>query len=90
MRKNLLLAAVCLALPAPAPAADRDKALAVIDQAIKAHGGAGALAKTQVVVRSGRGTMHVGGQEVPFADEFSASLPGRLRLVVEVGPGKPT
>jgi hypothetical protein len=63
-------------------AGDRDKALAVVEQAIKAHGGADALNKAQTRSRTGRGELTLSGN-IPFKAEEIVSLPERCRTVLE-------
>jgi hypothetical protein len=82
---RLAAAAACaLAAAAPAAAGDRDDALAVIDQALQAHGGADAMAKAQSVTRTGAGTLFPGGKETPFTDEVSLNLPDQMRFALDV------
>jgi hypothetical protein len=72
----------------PAAAADRDAALAVIERAIQAHGGADALNKAQTAVRTSTGTMSLFGKDLAFTDEMTWKLPDRFRLTLEVGTGQ--
>jgi hypothetical protein len=72
----------------PLAAADRDTALAVIEQAIKAHGGADALNKAQTAVRTSSGTTSLFGKDLAFSDEMTWQLPDRFRLAIEVGTGQ--
>jgi hypothetical protein len=69
-------------------AADRDVALAILDQAIKAHGGTDALNRVQTGVRTSSGTIALYGKDLPFADEMIWQLPHRFRLNLEVGTGQ--
>ena len=64
-------------------AADQEDAAAIVDQAIKAHGGADALNKAQTMVRSGAGTMTTFDTTVPFTDEWIMKLPDKLRMAVD-------
>ncbi len=68
-------------------AADRDKALAVIEEAIKAHGGEEALAKALIATRTGKGAMTLFGKEAPFTEEFMVHFPDRFRLALDVEMG---
>jgi hypothetical protein len=77
MRTTLGLA-LALAAVATQPADDRETALAVVDAAIEAHGGADALARAQTVVLKAAGQITVAGKEIPFAEEYTAQLPGQL------------
>lgn len=79
-----LASAVLLTAPAPLPAGDREEALAVVEEAIKAHGGGDALAKAQTFVRKSAGQMVVAGQEMLFAEEYTAQLPQRVRRDIDV------
>lgn len=68
--------------PAARGAGDREKALAVVEQAIKAHGGADALNKAQTRSRNGRGELTLSGN-IAFKAEEIVSLPERCRTVLE-------
>jgi hypothetical protein len=86
--RTTLGAFLLLGLVAPLAAADQDAARAVIDRAIKAHGGADALNKAQTAVRTSTGTMTLFGKELTFSDEVTWQLPDHLRLVIDVGTGQ--
>jgi hypothetical protein len=77
-----------LVAAAPGYGADRDAALAVIDQAIKAQGGADVLTRAQTIVRSATGVLMTFGKETPFTEELSAQLPDRFRLVLDLRMGQ--
>jgi hypothetical protein len=66
-----------------AQAGDRDKALEVIEKAIKAHGGADALNKAQMRSRTGEGVVSLGG-ETRLTTEEIVHFPDRCRLVLEL------
>jgi hypothetical protein len=76
--------------PVGAGDADRDKATAVIERAIKAHGGADALNKAMLRSRSGKGVAVSGGGEVPFSTEETVRFPDRSRTVLEFGRARLT
>jgi hypothetical protein len=64
---------------------DRADALAIVDDAIKAHGGADVLAKAQGFTRKGTGSLlPFGPPGLPFTDELTVSLPDRSRHAVEI------
>jgi hypothetical protein len=87
MRRALRLAlALGLLYGAAGPlrADDRDRALALIERAIKAHGGAEALTKTQVSTRTSAGTQTQPGGDVSFTSEVTQRLPDRVRMEIEV------
>jgi hypothetical protein len=73
---------LALAVVPTAAAGEREDALAVVEQAIKAHGGADALNKTQNVTRSGGGTITLGSDSQPFTADVAWSLPDRVRIVL--------
>jgi hypothetical protein len=56
---------------------DREKALEVLDTAIKAQGGAEALTKAAICQRTIKGTQFLFGKENPFTAECSMHLPER-------------
>jgi hypothetical protein len=89
--RTFLGAALVLILAAVAPvrAGDRDDALAVIDQAIKAHGGEDVLTQAQTAVRTSTGAVaSPTGKDLPFKDEMIWKLPDRFRLTLDVGTEK--
>jgi hypothetical protein len=81
---GIVLIAASLGWSAPARADDRDKALAVIERAVKVQGGAEALNKAQTRSRTGQGKLALGG-DLPFTTEETVQLPGRSRTVLEAG-----
>src|SRR5205807_7873533 len=87
MRTAFRLLSVLFLATSPVLADDRDKALAVIDRAVQAHGGESALTKAQLMTRSATGEMTLFDKAVPFKDEMAAQLPDRLRSFVDVGEG---
>ena len=82
--RTTVAAALVLLTAARGYAGDREDALAVVEQAVKAHGGADALAKARTAVRSGEGVVYQGGKEAAFTDEMTWDLPGRWRDAVEI------
>jgi zinc protease len=62
---------------------DRADAIALLDEAIKAHGGADALAKAQNYTRTGKGT----AGEAKVSSEQSVSLPDKSRLAIDLEIG---
>jgi hypothetical protein len=73
-----------LGTPAAIHAGDREKALAVIEQAIKAHGGAEELNKAQLRSRTGKGVILTPSGEVPVTTEEIVQLPDRCRVVMDL------
>lgn len=82
MIEALILAAGVI--PTSLWADDRATALAVIDRAIQAHGGADALARSANSTRSGKGTIVVEGKELAVTTEVVLSLPDKERVTVVV------
>lgn len=84
MRQTLpvLLLLTCLS---PVRADDRAKALEVVSEAIRAHGGTAALEKAARAVRTASGITSSFARDVPFTDELVTSLPDRMRLTVVSG-----
>ena len=86
VRRLGLVGAVLLGLTGFVRAGDRETALALIEQAIKAHGGDQALTKAQTVARTVAGTLSLGG-DVSFTGESTLSLPGRAKQTVQLDKG---
>jgi hypothetical protein len=84
-----LLAAAAMVvtfLVAP-PSHAQDEARAIIEKAIKAHGGPGNLAKTKAMRSVGKGTVDVMGQSLPFKETNTMQQPSQFRseVVLEIG-----
>jgi hypothetical protein len=77
------LAATVLVAAAPPPRAGEAPA-ALLDRAIKAHGGEAALTKALVCSRSETGAQGRPGKELTFTREVVRSLPGRVRWTTGV------
>jgi hypothetical protein len=86
MRKFRVLAVVgCMLIGARlARATEKDDALAILNTAIKAHGGADKLEKAAQMVRKGTGTVTLFDMDSTIVDELLVQLPDRLRLTVEI------
>jgi hypothetical protein len=87
MRTLALFAPTLLGLLLPAAdsrAGEREEALAIIDQAVKAHGGEAALAKLRHSVRTADGTLFTPGDAIPFSSKVTVSLPDRQRMELDV------
>ena len=80
---TIVLTFVYVCVPAVVPAGERDEALAVLNKAIKAHGGAAALDKARMRSRSGKGVVTIGG-EVRITAEETFHFPDRCRLVIDL------
>ncbi|MHB1424361.1 MAG: LolA-like protein [Gemmataceae bacterium] len=80
---GIIVASAWLAATVAVQGGDRDTALAVIEKAIKAHGGVEALNKAQRRSRTGRGIVALGG-ETRLTTEETVHLPNRCRMVLEL------
>ncbi len=68
---------------------DGADALAIVDDAIKAHGGADALTKAQSFTRKGTGHIFPSDKPMTVTEELTVNLPGQMRLAADVqGAGK--
>jgi hypothetical protein len=89
MRSFLLpFVAICL-LPGLADrirAAD-DDLRAVVDKAIKAHGGEARLTKFKAGTSKTKGTLYVQGNKLPFTQEASVQFPNQVKSVLEIEAG---
>lgn len=80
---GIMLMAMGAVVPGAVRADDREKAVAVIEQAIKAHGGAEALNKAQKRSRNGQGIILRNNNEVPFKTEETVQFPDRCRMALD-------
>jgi hypothetical protein len=87
MRKIVAIAMVSVAFGSVAAldvrADDRESPAAVVEKAIKAHGGEEALNKARSLSRTGEGVMSLSGN-TPFTEETIMALPGRVRITVDL------
>ncbi len=83
--RRLLFApcALLLALPVVGRADDAADMKALIEKAMKAHGGADNLAKQQAATFNMKGQVHVQGLDIEFKGEISHQYPEKLRVVIE-------
>ncbi len=81
--------AASLSAPGAEPDTDKD-AQAIVRRAIKAHGGAGKLARTRITRETRRGTLLVMGTKGTFTSETLVRMPDQFRdvLTSEVGGRK--
>jgi hypothetical protein len=80
-------AVVCSGVAASVRADDRGAAVAVIERAIKAHGGEEALARSRILSRTGAGNMSLSGKTVAFTEDTVWSLPDRIRMTLDIEKG---
>ncbi len=65
-------------------AAAQDEARALIERAVKAHGGAEALGRIRADKVKFKGTILVGGHTASFVDETTMQLPSKYKHVIEM------
>ena len=73
----LVVAAVLLGMARRAAAEDDPRA--VIEKAVRAHGGAEKISQLKAVRMKVRGTLYLGKEGVPFVGETAAQLPDKLK-----------
>ena len=83
MKKTFAVAVALLALSPPCRA-DEKQAKATLERAVKAHGGAAALAKAARRLRTDVGTLSVQGKDVPLVRKVTLDLPDRRRLEIQL------
>jgi hypothetical protein len=86
MAKQLAMALVgcgVLLLAAPARADDAADVKAIVDKAIKAHGGEEKLSKIKAETFTAKGTYYGMGDGLPFTGHFAVQWPGRFRMEIE-------
>jgi len=74
---------LCLALAGGLTLAQEDESRALIDKAIKAHGGEKALAKTKAGESKGKGTIHLMGG-IEFTADNYAQMPDKFKSVMRL------
>ena len=81
----LWAAGLLAGLAGPAPGQDTPRA--VIERAIKAHGGRERLGRVRADKVKLKGTLTVGTKSVPFTAETTVQLPGQFKSVVQLTAG---
>ncbi|MBP3960410.1 hypothetical protein J8F10_34725 [Gemmata sp. G18] len=76
-----------LAATVPARADDAADARALIEKAVKAHGGQEKLEKLPAIVTKFKGTFHGMGEGIPMSGEISVQGADRQRVEIEVEAG---
>jgi hypothetical protein len=89
---TLTLLAVCLALTAAGSLRAGENPRAVLEKAVKAHGGEQKLARLQAVRMKSTGTVQVNGAAARFTADSCSRLPDRSKvtLLLEIGDVKLT
>jgi hypothetical protein len=86
-----ILLVLLTAAPAAAGAAPAEKAVrALLERAVRAHGGRQRLEKLRADRVTLRGTLRVGADKVPFVSETTVQPPGQFRSVVRLTRGGTT
>jgi hypothetical protein len=78
---------VALTLGGAGAARAQDAARALVEQAVKAHGGSEALARNRAEKVKFKGSLVVRGHNVPFTDETAVQLPAQYKHVIETNDG---
>jgi hypothetical protein len=87
MRHPLCLSALILLLTGtPVPA--QDNARAILERAIKAHGGQERLTQVRADRAKLKGTLLLGDKRVPFTGEILVQLPGQMKTMVAFNVGE--
>src|SRR5262245_24149210 len=68
----------------PLGAGEKD-AKALVERAVKAHGGADALKKAATFTSTAKGTRRVADRDVAYTRQLEGRLPGRLRTAITLG-----
>jgi acetyl esterase/lipase len=84
-----LLPGLAVLLLAPAGLIGAEDTRAIIEKAIKAHGGEAKLNKLKTMTARAKGTVNLGA-DVPFTQEMVWQWPDRLKSVVTLETAKPT
>jgi predicted MarR family transcription regulator len=79
--------AVCLAAALAGSAPAQDEVRALVEKAVRAHGGEKNLAKLAAMRLKCRGTAYIDGQALRFTAESLTRLPDRDKRIVEVTAG---
>lgn len=83
MRSGALALAFILGSVSLAPAQDADKALAVVDKAIKALGGEANLAKFKAQTWKEKGTYFGMGEGLPYTGVYAMQFPDKFKMEIE-------
>jgi hypothetical protein len=74
---------IVLAAAAPSRADDQTEAMAVVDKAIKAMGGADRLARSAKMTWSETGTYYGMGEGLPYTGHYAIQWPDRFRMEIK-------
>ena len=83
----ILACGLAFATGKSARADDKSDAIAVLDKAIKAHGGAGELKKLANSLQKMKGTIHIMGMDIPFTADLISSGEDKIRADIDIEAG---
>src|SRR2546421_222339 len=89
-RSLLVCSAAAVVLTFAGPTLAQETPRAIIEKAIKAHGGEANLAKLRAVRMKTKGEAHLNDQTFPFTTVSASQLPGQSRSAVDVDTGAGT
>ena len=87
VQRAVLTVGFLFAVGAPARADDAADARALVEKAVKAHGGQETLDKLPASVTKFKGTFHGMGEGIPMTGELSAQGPDKQRVDLEIEAG---
>jgi hypothetical protein len=87
VRNAMLAFGFLFAASAPARADDAADAKAIIEKAVKAHGGQDKLDKFPAVTMAMKGKVHVMEMAIPFSGEITTQGSDKIKLDIEVDAG---
>jgi hypothetical protein len=79
MSRFCFVSVACALLAAGPVRAQENEARAIVEKAIKAHGGEDKLTKMKAVHSKTKGTLHIQGMELAMTEENRVQLPNRFR-----------
>jgi hypothetical protein len=82
--RRVLIPALLAVLFAAGSAVRADEVQAIIEKAIKAHGGADKVARESTTETKTKGTLEIVGQTLPFTEEATVQQPNQLKSVVQL------
>jgi hypothetical protein len=83
MRTHIVSIGIIVVLGCTGAAAAQDEARALVERAVKAHGGAEALGRIHAEKVKFKGTLVVQGHTAPFLAETTMQLPSKYKHVIE-------
>jgi hypothetical protein len=78
---------LALGLPGPGRAQEDAGVRALLDRAIKAHGGEAQLKRFKAYTANLKGTIHIQGMDIPFTGEIATQGDRQQRIIIEFAVG---